>query len=125
MIVAGLFIRFRKWLKISLVPLTLFLHYVLRLEIASRWTNDSVILFLIVLGVCKQRGIFFGGADDDKNVTCPNIMAPTSAQMAVCWMDHRFCGNFFDNFSPFMGFEQQNPFIQMFYHKSFQVSILD
>ena len=62
-IVAGLFVLFRNWLKISLIPLALLFALCTPIrDCIMMGQINLVILFLIAWGLQKQRGSFLAGA---------------------------------------------------------------
>lgn len=112
MVVAGLFVLFRNWLQISLIPLALLFALCTPIgDCITMGQINLVILFLIVLGVQKQRGSFLAGAAMIK-MSPALILWPQ-----IIWRKSQFVGwtiafaiIFSIIFLPFMGFEEQKSF---------------
>ena len=112
MVVAGLFVLFRNWLKIPLIPLALLFALCTPIgDCITMGQINLVILFLIVCGIQKQRGSFLAGAAMIK-MSPALILWPQ-----IIWRKWQFVGwtiafaiIFSIIFLPFMGFEDQKSF---------------
>ena len=112
MIVVGVFILIRNWLKIASIPLAILFTLCTPIsDCIMMGQINLVILFLIVWGIQKQRGGFLAAAAMIK-MSPALILWPQ-----IIWRKWKFVGYtiafaviFSMIFLPFMGFEQQKSF---------------